>query len=186
VSEIKQRLRQQLRLKRDGLAPQIRDACSLTVNRRLLAWLLAYAPKGSCVALFAPIRNEVDILSLSPELLDAGYKVCLPKVVSVTEIVFTRWDGSSLLTKDRQGILSADGAPCIPDVVCVPLLGFDRRGHRIGYGAGHYDRWLAQKVHRTTVGIAFAVQEVAQVPKEEHDHPLDWVVTEKEIISCQV
>jgi 5-formyltetrahydrofolate cyclo-ligase len=149
-----------------------------------MAWLLMYAPNGCTVALYAPIRNEVDILSLAPELAQGGYTVCLPKVVDKTRMSFAVWDGASPLVKDGYGILTATGADCVPDVVCVPLLGFDRRGHRLGYGAGHYDRWLAQGLHRSALGIAFAAQEVPQVPDEEHDQPLDWVITEKESIAC--
>lgn len=186
MTDAKTHLRQQLRAKRDGLDAWHRDACSLTIGRRLVGWLMSYAPQGACVSLFAAIRNEADILVLAPELVQAGYRICLPKVASKTEIVFTVWDGVSPLVKDRQGILSATGESCTPDIVCVPLLGFDRRGHRLGYGAGHYDRWLAKKTHHSAIGIAFAVQEVPQVPDEEHDHPLDWVITEKECIPCQV
>ena len=73
-----------------------------------------------------------------------------------------------------------------PDILLVPLVCFDRSGQRVGYGAGYYDRTIAalralKKV--TTIGIAFAMQEIPQVPATEHDQRLDFVLTEKEIIA---
>ncbi len=69
----------------------------------------------------------------------------------------------------------------------VPLAAFDRRGHRIGYGAGHYDRAIARALSDghplLTVGVAFSVQEIPLIPDEPHDRPLDWIVTECEIIA---
>jgi 5-formyltetrahydrofolate cyclo-ligase len=67
----------------------------------------------------------------------------------------------------------------------VPLAAFDRRGHRIGYGKGFYDRALANLPHATTIGLAFATQEIDHVPDEAHDRALDFVVTEREIITTR-
>jgi 5-formyltetrahydrofolate cyclo-ligase len=80
-------------------------------------------------------------------------------------------------------------APAVdPDLLFVPLLAFDRRGHRIGYGAGHYDRTLkrlraAGPIH--AVGVAYSVCEVAAVPDEPHDEPLDFILTEREWIAAR-
>jgi 5-formyltetrahydrofolate cyclo-ligase len=85
------------------------------------------------------------------------------------------------------GILepSPAAAEIVPDVVLVPLAAFDRAGHRIGYGAGHYDRTLAQlRKSRTIVaiGLAFAAQEVKTVPALAHDAALDYVLTEAQML----
>ena len=72
-----------------------------------------------------------------------------------------------------------------PDVLFVPLAAFDRRGHRIGYGAGFYDRTLAAlraKKPIVAIGVAYAAQEVLFVPNDDHDEPLDMIVTEKDTI----
>ena len=69
----------------------------------------------------------------------------------------------------------------IPDLLLVPLAAFDRSGHRIGYGAGHYDRTFAQlrpSKAITAAGVAFAVQEIEAVPALPHDVALDYVLTE--------
>jgi 5-formyltetrahydrofolate cyclo-ligase len=79
----------------------------------------------------------------------------------------------------------ADQPRALPNVVLVPLLGFDRQGHRLGYGMGYYDQALTELRQAGAVlaiGLAFSAQEVAAIPIEAHDQPLDWIVTEKEAI----
>jgi 5-formyltetrahydrofolate cyclo-ligase len=88
------------------------------------------------------------------------------------------------------GILepSPGAAEIVPDIVLVPMAAFDRSGHRIGYGAGHYDRTLAQlrKLKAiTAIGLAFAAQEVKAVPALPHDVALDYVLTETEVFDCR-
>ncbi len=70
----------------------------------------------------------------------------------------------------------------MPDVLLVPLLAFTRDGGRLGYGKGHYDRWLGAHPGRRTVGIAYAAQEMDALPLEPHDQPLDAILTERELI----
>jgi 5-formyltetrahydrofolate cyclo-ligase len=84
-------------------------------------------------------------------------------------------------------IAPGPGAPEIdPDLVIVPLIGFDRQGSRIGHGRGFYDRAIwnlrARGVHPALLGIAFAAQEVAAIPAESHDIRMDWIVTEQETL----
>ena len=77
----------------------------------------------------------------------------------------------------------------VPDFLFVPLACFDRRGYRIGYGAGHYDATLAalRMTHPCpAVGIAFACQEIDRVPEEPHDQPLDLILTETELVDCSL
>jgi 5-formyltetrahydrofolate cyclo-ligase len=83
---------------------------------------------------------------------------------------------------ERFGTARPDGPVGIPDVLFVPLLAFDRRGHRLGYGGGYYDRTLAALPGRTALGFGFSALEVDSVPTGPHDHPLNAIVTEKEII----
>ena len=72
-------------------------------------------------------------------------------------------------------------SPAEMECVLLPLLGFDRQGNRIGYGAGYYDRFLVQNPHLKKIGLAYACQEVDAVPTEENDIPLDMVITENGI-----
>ncbi|MDT8870676.1 5-formyltetrahydrofolate cyclo-ligase [Komagataeibacter rhaeticus] len=76
-------------------------------------------------------------------------------------------------------------APMQPDVVCVPLLAFDRRGMRLGYGGGYYDRTLARLPRARTVGFGLSFQEVTCIPTGLYDVPLPAIVTEREWIRCR-
>ena len=83
---------------------------------------------------------------------------------------------------------AAEAGVVVPALIFVPLTAFDRRGFRIGYGGGYYDRTLGalKKTGRpVAVGLAFAVQEVARVPDQPHDIRLDRIVTERETIDCR-
>lgn len=71
------------------------------------------------------------------------------------------------------------------EVVIVPLLAFDRAGHRLGYGAGYYDRFLSSCQQATKIGAAFSCQEIASVPADENDIAMDMIITERETISCR-
>mgnify|MGYP001614845853 FL=1 len=102
-------------------------------------------------------------------------------------LLFRRWTPGAALAGGVFGLSEPDStAPEVdPGVLLVPLLGFDRAGNRIGWGAGFYDRTLARlrgegKV--VAVGIAFAAQELARVPADDRDEPLDWIATEREIV----
>jgi 5-formyltetrahydrofolate cyclo-ligase len=81
-----------------------------------------------------------------------------------------------------------DAPQVFPDILLVPMLVFDRRGHRIGYGAGYYDMTITDLRARKSVlavGIAFAAQEIAEVPITPHDARLDFVLTEREAIDLR-
>ena len=106
-----------------------------------------------------------------------------------TPLVFRQWAPGDALVLGRWNIkVPPEEAPeVLPDVLLVPLLAFDRRGFRLGYGGGFYDRTLEKlrtlkKV--TAIGIAYAGQEVDAVPYEEFDQRLDWIMTEKESFKC--
>lgn len=140
---------------------------------------------GAAVALFAPFRDEIDTAPLAALLWEAGATVALPVIVGRdTPLLFRRWRPGDLLEPVgayRIPTPSPEAPECRPDTLIVPLAAFDRRGHRIGYGAGHYDRTLAHLRARGPVrafGYAFACQEVSSVPAEPHDEPVDGMVTE--------
>jgi 5-formyltetrahydrofolate cyclo-ligase len=101
------------------------------------------------------------------------------------------WRPGDVLIKGGFGVREPgpDAPECFPVALLVPLAAFDRRGHRLGYGKGHFDRAIAalsQKHPVLTVGLAYAAQEVDDVPAEPHDRGLDLVVTERETIQPNV
>lgn len=134
------------------------------------------------VAGYWPIRDELDVRPIIIRLMDAGQAVCLPVVLGDEAPLELRlWQPSAPLYPSGFGTLAPeDGAPlATPDVILMPLLGFDRRGTRLGYGGGYYDRTLAMLDKRPVlVGFAFACQQFEDIPREPHDVPLDMIVTE--------
>ena len=115
--------------------------------------------------------------------------LCLPVVTARgTPLIFRAWDGDPARL-ERGGFGTRhpeEGAPeVLPEVLIVPLAGFDRRGNRLGYGGGYYDRTL-EKLRRggdvLAVALAWAVQELPDIPVEPVDQPMDLIVTDREVI----
>lgn len=134
---------------------------------------------------YAPIDTEIDCLPLLGALEQAGWQVALPVVVARGQpLEFRRWQVGTPLAKGAWGIgvPEAGSTAVAPDVLLVPLLGFDREGHRLGYGGGFYDRSLAQlraiKVV-SAIGVAYAAQNLGRCPHEAFDQTLDAVLTER-------
>jgi 5-formyltetrahydrofolate cyclo-ligase len=143
------------------------------------------------VSAFHPVRDEPDTLALLDKLAARGLLTALPVTGQRGEpLVFRRWrPGEPTVPGPMRIPEPAPEAPAVdPDLLFVPLAAFDRRGHRIGYGAGHYDRTLARLkgLHRiVAVGVAYGVSEVEAVPEEPHDEPLDYILTESELITTK-
>lgn len=148
-------------------------------------------PKGAVVSGYAPIKSEVDPLPLMKTIAGRGLTLALPVIVGLDRpLVFRAWTADTVLVRGPLGIMQpdADAEEVEPDIVIVPLAAFDRQGHRIGYGAGQYDRTLERlrkSKHIIAIGVALAAQEIAAVPAAAHDVRLDLVLTEREIIDCR-
>lgn len=171
---------------RDGLDPALRSEASL----RMADWalpLFANLPAGAVVAGFFPMRSEIDPRPLMQGLVGRGLRLALP-CVTKEGLVFRLWAYGDPLAKRRFGLSEPleSAMPVRPEAFIVPLAAFDRRGHRIGYGAGHYDRALAAHPDVPAIGVAFALQEIPAVPFEAHDQPLAAIVTEEGVISVSV
>lgn len=171
--------------RRDALSPEDRAAAAQILAGRV-SELVPLLPPG-CVSGFWPIRSEIDPRPAMERLAQAGFSLALPRV-EPGGLVFCRWSPGEALAKAGFGLSEPLSAAEVvrPGTMLVPLAAFDRRGHRIGYGAGFYDRAIAAAHadggHLLTVGVAFACQEVDQVPDEPHDRALDFLVTERETI----
>lgn len=141
---------------------------------------LGIAP-GATVAGYHPIRDEADPRGLMAALSALGHKLALPCVVAArSALVFRAWNPGDVLKPNAYGIAEplADAAELVPAAVLVPLLAFDANGHRLGYGGGYYDRTFEVLPRVRIIGVAYSGQEMASVPREQHDHRLDLVVTE--------
>ena len=142
---------------------------------------------GAIVSGYSPIRNEIDPVPLLRQLAGHGARLALPVVLARGKsLVFRAWSPDDRLMLGPLGIPepSPAAAEVIPDIMLVPLAAFDRQGHRIGYGAGHYDftlEHLRKAKAIVAIGTAFSVQEIKAVPALPHDVALDYVLTEKKV-----
>jgi 5-formyltetrahydrofolate cyclo-ligase len=166
---------------RDALSGEQRAVAAEAIAQRGLPVEIA---RGTIVSGYSPIRSEIDPVPLMRRLAAQGARLALPAVMARGKaLAFRAWSPDDRLMLGPLGILepSPAAAEIVPDIVLVPLAAYDRAGHRIGYGAGHYDRTLAQLRKAkavTAIGLGFAVQQIAAVPALGHDVALDYVLTE--------
>jgi 5-formyltetrahydrofolate cyclo-ligase len=180
VEEAKAALRLKARTTRAAILNSTRpDAAKAVADHFFKAVTLA---PGDIVAGYWRIKDEMDCQPILVRLMDSFQPVCLPVVLGEEEPLDLRlWEQGAPLYEAGFGTLApSELAPRVePDVILMPLLGFDKRGTRLGYGGGYYDRTLGRLSKRPRlVGIAFAIQELPEIPREAHDVPLDVIVTE--------
>ncbi len=145
----------------------------------------------SAVSGFWPIKNEPSTLLLLERLSKTGIVTALPVTPARgLPLIFRVWQPGDPLVEAKLKIMEPrpEAKEVLPDMLFVPLAAFNRRGHRLGYGAGFYDRSLA-KLRAIkpimAIGVAFEVQELQDLPQEPHDEPLDCVLTERSLIFCK-
>lgn len=178
----KQALRRAVLARRDALDPRYQYEASLAAAKHGEEALVI--PKGTLVAGYWPIRSEIDPRPLLSILRGKGARLCLPVVLDKETIAFREFLPDAQLVQTGFGTMGPDArAPLVdPVIMLMPLAGFDRRGHRLGYGAGHYDRALARFAERDLqpllIGMAYDCQEVERVPDEPHDIALNQILTE--------
>jgi 5-formyltetrahydrofolate cyclo-ligase len=177
-------------LARRALLPAVaRAAFSARLTAQGAALARRFRP--AAVSAFYPVRDEPDTLALLALLAGEGVATALPVTVARGQpLIFRRWRPGEPTVAGQLGIPEPPAqAPALdPDLLFVPLAAFDRRGHRIGYGAGHYDRTLAllrALKPIVAVGVAYGVCEIAAVPEGPYDQRLDHVLTESELIEIK-
>lgn len=146
---------------------------------------------GVIISAYWPIQDEIDPVPLMQKLMESGHPVALPVVHGLdAPLTFREWKHSTELTSSVYDTKIPPGTAraLIPDILLIPMLGFDRHGNRLGYGQGYYDHTLdhlrAEKPV-IAVGLAYAAQEFSQLPADPHDQKLDLVITENEVIQVQ-
>jgi len=188
ADDAKAELRREASARRDALPANRREAAAEAIALRLFP--LPIAP-GVIVSGFMPLKTEFNPLPLLRKLSEAGARLALPRIVGRGKPLSMRaWDFGAPLERGQWGIREPkpDAPDVEPDIILVPLLAFDRAGHRIGYGAGYYDMTInALRARKTVtaVGMAFAAQEVAKIPTTPRDARLDLVLTEREVIDLR-
>lgn len=189
----KSHLRKHLRHARQHLSKEVHARASRQCAR-LMHYIIS-----SCdhpiVAAYYPMHHELDIMPLLNELAQDGITTLLPIITQKHgPLSFHRYHPDDSLVDSTDFITLREPIPggdeVIPNVMIVPLLGFDRLGHRLGYGAGYYDRTLQQlrAEHKIlAIGVGFDMQEVDHpLPASPHDQPLDMIITETRIIHIAI
>ena len=160
------------------------DAARAALSDHLRAALVPLEP--ACLGLYWPLGSEFNAaaaLAADPSLQETTralpYARRAPRAME-----FRRWDGAAPTLVDECGIAASDGAPVVPDVIVVPCVGFTAAGHRLGFGGGYYDRWLAANRHVVALGVAWSFAEIdlATFAPQPHDVPLAFVVTERGVV----
>jgi len=168
--------------RRDALAPDRRIEMCLAMAEAAEA--LEFDP-GTVIAGYLPIRSEPDLRPLLARLRERGARLCLPVVLDRQTIVFRDFVRGADLTNTGFGTSGPgpEAEVLDPAILMMPLSAFDAAGNRLGYGAGHYDRAIARLRGKgqspLLIGTAFSLQETDTLPVEEHDEPLDMILTER-------
>lgn len=179
----KQALRSQLLTRRKNLALTDKQRLDDALRQQLKAIVAQSIQPDSVIALYSPIRGEPDLMPLTQEWLQAGFKIALPIVVAPnTPLTFVTYTNVADLVKNKWGILEPilhEAQVVQPDVVLIPCLGFDQSHYRLGYGGGFYDRTLAQfkaNGHEAlTIGVAYA-HALCEFELSPFDVPLEIIV----------
>jgi 5-formyltetrahydrofolate cyclo-ligase len=188
IAEQKSSLRRAALARRDALPAAARAAAAEAIAARPFP---LGVPPGTIVSGFMPLKSEINPLPLLRRLAGAGARLALPAVPGRGQpLVMREWRFGEPLVAGVWGIREPppQAAAVDPDILLVPLLAFDRAGHRLGYGAGYYDLTITALRARKPViaaGIAYAAQEIPAVPATPRDARLDLVLTEAEIVDLR-
>jgi 5-formyltetrahydrofolate cyclo-ligase len=188
IDDLKKTIRRDAMARRDGMPAVDRAKAAETIAAR--PFPVAIKP-GMVVSGFSSLKSEINPVPLMRKLADQGAQLALPVVAGKGQpLIMRAWSFGEPLDLGVWGIREpkADAPEVAPDILIVPLLAFDHAGNRIGYGAGYYDMTIGKlRAMKPTVaiGIAFAAQEIAEVPVTPRDARLDLVLTEREIIDLR-
>jgi 5-formyltetrahydrofolate cyclo-ligase len=188
IPDLKAQLREQALARRDAMPADVRAAGAQTLASR--PFPVAVTP-GMTVSGFMPLKTEINPLPLMRHFAGGGAKLALRAIDGRGKpLIMRAYAIGDEFARGQWGIREPkpDMPEVFPDLLLVPLAAFDRSGHRIGYGAGYYDMTinrLRSMKPVTAVGIAFAAQEIPQVPATERDARLDLVLTEREVIDLR-
>lgn len=180
----KQGVRKKARLTRDSLSKEDTSGWS----RKICSSLLHILDGESPVMVYASKEREVDTRVLISGLLERGIRVVVPIIEREgRRLRLSYLDTMDVLSPSTFSVPEPVGHeipadPADVKVVVVPMMAFDRHGHRLGYGAGYYDRFLSKNTHLEKIGVAFSCQEMDLIPTDENDVRMDIIVTEKDVI----
>ena len=142
------------------------------------------------IGTYISFRDELDTKKLNQYLLERELNLALPAIDFQTkEINFFMYNKNTELIENKFSILEPKNKDKVifPKIILIPLLGYSKSGFRLGYGGGYYDKYLSKNGIGDVkkIGIAFSFQEVEEIPVEDHDERLDWILTEKHLYKVQ-
>lgn len=177
-------LRENALKKRDAVFSQDDGMAARNIAAQLI--MLPELDAVKIISGYYPIRSELDCLTILKTLHAARFPIALPTIVSDNEpLEFRNWDMREELVDGPFGTKQSGGEVVVPEILIVPLVAFDLKGNRIGYGGGYYDRTLATLREKSqdiiAIGVGFDDQKLDSIPAQDYDQPLDLVVTEKTI-----
>jgi len=184
MSEEKARIRDILRKRKDAMVPEDRLKKSLAITRHLMKII----KPGETVMVFTSKEKEVNTKPLILALFEKKNPVVVPIIVKEdVSLRLSYLKDFAALVPSTFGVPEPIGSeipaePSNVDTIILPMLGFDRTGGRIGYGAGYYDRFLSKHENLRKIGVAFACQEMASLPVDENDIRMDSIITEEGIV----
>jgi 5-formyltetrahydrofolate cyclo-ligase len=185
LSELKRRARAAAQKERADAHRSYGDTAAFALAKHGLP--IAAGEGMSIVSGFFPFTTEISVLPLLAKLASEGWTTALPVVLGKNlPLKFRLWTPGEPTVAGVWDIPMPPetAAEVLPDVVLVPMLAVDNRGFRLGYGGGFYDRTLnvlRKNKSIEAIGIAYAAQEITEVPHGERDEPLDWILTERGI-----
>ena len=188
IAARKAALRKELRQRRREHAASLPREVSALVFNRPPRPVLDMVPEGVTIGLYRADPGEAPAFSYTKFFAERGHVVALPRVTTLDQPMtfhaHTDPFGESDLVDGPLGLRqpAADLPELVPDVLFMPLLGFTTGGERLGQGGGFYDRWLAAHPATLAIGMAWDIQEVTDLPIEEHDMPLAAIITPTRIL----
>ena len=142
--------------------------------------------KSIIIGAYYPFNYEFNILDILEKFEKKNYILSLPKITKDNEMNFFKWSKNEPLKINKYGIPEPISEKRIkPNVLLIPLVGFDEQLNRLGYGGGYYDRYISKikiKEKLLKIGVGFSFQKVKKLPINNYDEKLDCIITEKKII----
>ena len=153
---------------------------------KFFSFFKIYIHNSTKIGGYYPSNYEIDDLEILDALDKQNYKISLPKVRKNNQMNFCKWSKKDPLKINKFGIPEPVSSKILyPDILLVPLVGYDNNLNRLGYGGGFYDRYIEkiEKIKKVTkIGLAFSHQKIKSVPINQYDRKLDFIITEKEVI----
>ena len=172
--------------KREKLFKKKGNDCLKTIDFNLIISEIKSKLKILSIGIYYPIKSEISSLKLIEICKDLSIVICLPVICKNTnELIFSKFDNEMNIKKNVYGIIEPNKIiQIIPDIIFVPMVGFDKTLNRLGYGKGYYDRTISKlrKLKNIfVIGLAYDNQMVGNIPVENHDEKMDIILTDKKI-----